>query len=178
MHDYKRVALAPREVLMCYATMFFFLPRSFSYKEAHSLLIQSGPQCLACQAGWDRSPAHDSGPTTPKRAGTATQVPADHWPQPASSRRDEPRTPFNAPRCGVLTPTDAAASARRLPPPPLPVWCLSPPKPSLALSSHMVHFFFNLRLGSAHLVCVDSILRHSTGTLNRGDESIEGLAAS
>jgi hypothetical protein len=66
-----------------------------------------------------------------------------------------------------VTATDAAAAARRLPPPPLPVRCLSPPKPSLALSSHMVHFF-NLRLGSAHLVCVDSILRHSTGTLNRG----------
>lgn len=118
----------------------FFLPTSFSYKEAHSVWL-ARPAGVGVQpmiAGLPHQNAPHIKLLSPARPLRYRQA-IGH--SPLYSRRDEPRTHFKAPRCGVLTPTDAAAAARRLPPPPLPVRCLSPPKPSLALSSHTVHFF-------------------------------------
>jgi len=65
--------------------------------------------------------------------------------------------------------TDAAAAARRLPPPPLPVRCPSSPTLSCSLLFPMAHFLPSSRfIPSGLRDCVDSILRHPRGTLNRG----------
>jgi len=99
--------------------------------------------------------------------------PGAHRPQAPPSRRAE-RSALLLPLHVAASPrtrsaTDAAAAARRLPPPPLPVRCPSSPTLSCSLLFPMAHFLPSNRfIPSSLRDCVDSILRHPRGTLNRG----------